>query len=72
MHFVTDANDSILKEIEISYTGKIAVGKGYLIKGGMKQEIGSNLGLTGNDGIQFFKSSTNMDFSQLESMSVQE
>ena len=38
----------------------------------MKQEIDSNLGLTGNDGIQFFKSSTNMDFSQLESMSVQE
>jgi len=69
---ITDANDSILKEIEISYTGKIAVGKGYLIKGGMKQEIDSNLGLTGNDGIQFFKSSTNMDFSQLESMSVQE
>ena len=38
----------------------------------MKQEIDSNLGLTGNDGSQFFKSSTNMDFSQLESMSVQE
>ena len=63
---INDANDSILKEIGISYTGEIAAGKGYLIKGGKKQEIDSNLGLTGKDGSQFFKSPTNMDFSQLE------
>ena len=69
---INDANDSILKEIGISYTGEIAAGKGYLIKGGKKQEIDSNLGLTGKDGCQFFKSPTNMDFSQLEGMSVQE
>ena len=36
---INDANDSILKEIGISYTGKIAAGKGYPIKGGKKQEI---------------------------------
>ena len=69
---INDSNDSILKEIGISYTGEIAAGKGYLIKGDKKQEIDSNLGLTGKDGSQFFKSPTNMDFSQLESMSVQE
>ena len=69
---INDANDSILKEIGISYTGEIAAGKGYLIKGGKKQEIDSNLGLTGKDGSQFFKSPTNMDFSQLEGISVQE
>ena len=69
---IKDANDSILKEIGWSYTGKIAAGKGYPIKEGKKQEIDSNLGLTGNDGSQFFKSSTNMDFSQLETMSILE
>ena len=69
---INDANDSILKEIGISYTGKIAAGKGYLIKGGKKQEIDSNLGLTGKDGSQFFKSPTKMDFTQLEGVSVQE
>jgi phytoene dehydrogenase-like protein len=69
---INDLNDSILKEIGISFTGEIAAGKGYLIKGGKKQEIDSNLGLTGKDGSQFFKSPTNMDFSQLESTSVQE
>ena len=69
---INDANDSILKEIGISYTGEIAAGKGYLIIGGKKQEIDSNLGLTGKDGSQFFMSPTNIDFSQLESMSVQE
>ncbi len=50
---INDANDSILKEIGISYTGEIAAGKGYLIKGGKKQEIDSNLGLTGKDGSIF-------------------
>ena len=69
---INDENYSILKEIGISYTGEIAAGKGYLIKGGKKQEIDSNFGLTGIDGSQFFKSPTNMDFSQLEGMSVQE
>jgi phytoene dehydrogenase-like protein len=69
---VNDSNDSIMKEIGISYTGKIAAGGGYLINGGKKQEIDSNLGLTGKDGSQFFKSPTNIDFSQLESTTVQE
>ena len=69
---ITDANDSILKEIGISYTGGIATGRGYLINGGKKQEIDSNLGLTGKDGSQFFKSPTNIDFSQLERTTVQE
>ena len=69
---INDANDSILKEIGISHTGEIAAGKGYLIKGGKKQEIDSNFGLTGKDGSQFFKSPTNMDFSQLEIPTVQE
>jgi phytoene dehydrogenase-like protein len=69
---INDANDSILKEIGISYTGEIAAGKGYLIIGGKKQEIGSNWGLTGKDGSQFFLSPTNIDFSQLESTTVQE
>ena len=52
--------------------GKFAAGKGYLIKGGKKQEIDSNLRLTGKDGSQFFKSPTKMDFTQLEGVSVQE
>ncbi len=69
---LNDANDSILKEIGISYTGEIAAGKGYLIIGGNKKEIGSNWGLTGKDESQFFLSPTNIDFSQLEGTTVQE
>jgi protoporphyrinogen oxidase len=37
--YLTDANDSILKEIGITYTGGIPAGKGYLISGGKKREI---------------------------------
>ena len=70
--FLTDATDSILKEIGITYTGGIPAGKGYLINGGKKHEIGNDWGLTGKDGSQFFKSPTNIDFSQLESVTEQE
>jgi len=70
--YLTDATDSILKEIGITYTGGIPTGKGYLINGGKKHEIGSDWGLTGKDGSQFFKSPTNIDFSQLESVTEQE
>jgi phytoene dehydrogenase-like protein len=70
--FLTDATDSILKEIGITYTGGIPSGKGYLITGGKKNEIGNDWGLIGKDGSQFFKSPTNIDFSQLESVTEQE
>src|SRR3954451_5713480 len=70
--YLTDATDSILKEIGITYTGGIPTGKGFLINGGKKHEIGSDWGLTGKDGSQFFKSPTNIDFSQLESVTEQE
>lgn len=69
---ITDANDSILKEMGISCTGAIAAGRGYLINEGKKQELDSNLGLTGKDGSKFFQSPTNIDFSQLETTTVQE
>src|SRR4051812_12186157 len=70
--YLTDATDSILKEIGITYTGGIPSGKGYLINEGKKHEIGSDWGLTGKDGSQFFKSPTNIDFSQLASVTEQE
>jgi phytoene dehydrogenase-like protein len=70
--FLTDATDSILKEIGITYTGSIPAGKGYLINGGKKHEIGNDWGLTGKDGSQFIKAPTNIDFSQLESITEQE
>ena len=70
--YLTDATDSILKEIGITYTGGIPAGKGYLINEGKKHEIGNDWGLTGKDGSQFFKSPTNIDFSQLESVTEQE
>lgn len=37
--YLTDATDSILKEIGITYTGGIPALKGYLISGGKKREI---------------------------------
>src|SRR3954469_3792428 len=37
--YLTDASDTILKEIGITYTGGIPAGKGYLISGGKKHEI---------------------------------
>ncbi len=73
--FLTDASDSILKEIGIAYTGGIPAGKGYLISGGKKREIAGDYSswLSGkSDGSQFFISPTKMDFSQLESVTEQE
>ena len=37
--FLTDAGDSVLKEIGIPYTGGIAASKAYLIIGGKKHEV---------------------------------
>jgi phytoene dehydrogenase-like protein len=73
--YLTDASDSILKEIGITYTGGIPAGKGYLITGGKKREIAGDYSswLSGkNDGSQFFISPTKMDFSQLEGVTEQE
>lgn len=83
--FLTDSTDSILKEIGITFTGGIAAGKGktYLISSGKKRKVpgdyGSWLSSGKGDGssvvsdeIQFFKSPTEMDFSQLEGVTVQE
>jgi phytoene dehydrogenase-like protein len=81
--FLTDSTDSILKEIGITYTGGIAGGKSYLISSGKKHEVpgdyGSWLSSGKGDGssvvsdeIQFFNSPTNLDFSQLEGVTVQE
>jgi phytoene dehydrogenase-like protein len=83
--FLTDSTDLILKEIGINFTGGIAGGKGksYLISGGKKREISGDYGswlssgkgdgtLVETDESQFFKSPTEMDFSQLEGVTVQE
>lgn len=83
--FLTDAADLILKEIGITFSGGIAAGKGksYLISGGKKREISGDYGswlssgngdgtLVETNGSQFFKSPTEMDFSQLEGITVQE
>ena len=73
--YLTDATDSILKEIGITYTGGIPALKGYLIRSGKKHEIagGYSSWLSGkNDGSQFFISPTKIDFSQLESVTEQE
>jgi phytoene dehydrogenase-like protein len=74
--YLTDAADSILKEIDITYTGGIPAGKGYLINGGKKREIplfDYSIWLSGkSDGSQFFISPAKIDFSQLESVTVQE
>jgi phytoene dehydrogenase-like protein len=74
--YLTDATDTILKEIGITYTGGIPAGKGYLISGGKKREIAGDYGswLTGKseEGSQFFISPTNIDFSQLENVTEQE
>jgi phytoene dehydrogenase-like protein len=73
--YLTDETDSTLKEIGITYTGGIPAGKGYLISGGKKREIAGDYSswLSGkSDGSQFFISPTNIDFSQLESVTEQE
>ena len=83
--FLTDSTDSILKEIGITFTGGIAGGKGksYLISSGKKREVPGDYGswlssgksdgtFVETDGSQFIKSPTEMDFSQLEGVTVQE
>ncbi len=73
--YLTDATDSILKEIGITYTGGIPALKGYLISDGKKREIAGDYSswLSGkSDGSQFFISPTEIDFSQLESVTEQE
>jgi phytoene dehydrogenase-like protein len=74
--YLTDATDTILKEIGITYTGGIPAGKGYLISGGKKREIAGDYSswLTGksDEGSQFFISPTRIDFSQLENVTEQE
>ena len=83
--FLTDAADSILKEIGITFTGGNAGGKGksYLISGGRKHEVPGDYGswlssgkgdgtLVETNGSRFFKSPTEMDFLQLEGVTVQE
>ena len=74
--YLTDATDSILKEMGITYTGGIPTGKGYLISGGKIREIAGDYSswLTGKSdvGSQFFISPTKIDFSQLESVTEQE
>jgi phytoene dehydrogenase-like protein len=82
--YISDLGDVVLKEIGINYTGGIAGGKGaaYLISGGKKQRVPndyswiSSTKSEGNlgemDGSQFFNLLTKADFSQLESVTVQE
>ena len=74
--YLTDATDTILKELGITYTGGIPAGKGYLISGRKKREIAGDYSswLTGksDDGSQFFISPTKIDFSQLENVTEQE
>src|SRR5918995_2595086 len=83
--FLTDATHSILKEIDITFTGGTAGGKGksYLISGGSKREVPGDYGswlysgkgdgtLVETVGSRFFKSPTEMDFSQLEGVTVKE
>ena len=73
--YLTDSTDSILKEIGITYTGGIPALKGYLISDGKKREIAGDYSswLSGkSDGSQFFISPTEIDFSQLESVTEQE
>src|ERR671919_1398421 len=83
--FLTDSTDSILKEIGVPFTGGTAGGKGksYLISGGSKREVPGDYGswlssgkgdgtLVETDGSRFFKSPTEMDFSQLEGITVKE
>jgi phytoene dehydrogenase-like protein len=83
--FLTDSTDSILKEIGITFTGGVAAGKGksYLISGDKKREVPGDYGswlsagkgdgtLVETDGSRFFKSPTEIDFSQLEGITVKE
>ena len=79
--FLTDAGDSVLKEIGIPYTGGIAASKAHLIIGGKKHEVPaeysflsgkSNGSSGGSNASQFFDSLAKIDFSELENVTVQE
>jgi phytoene dehydrogenase-like protein len=79
--FLSDAGDSVLKEIGIPYTGGIAASKAYLIIGGKKHEVpaeysrlsGKSNGSSGESiDSQFFNSLAKIDFSELENVTVQE
>ena len=79
--FITEAGDSVLKEIGIPYTGGIAASKAYLIIGGKKHEVPaeysrlsgkSNESWGGSNANQFFNSLAKIDFSELENVTVQE
>jgi phytoene dehydrogenase-like protein len=79
--FLSDAGDSVLKEIGIPYTGGIAASKAYLIIGGKKHEVpaeysrlsGKSNGSSGESiDSQFFDSLAKIDFSELENVTVQE
>ncbi|HEY7573433.1 MAG TPA: FAD-dependent oxidoreductase [Nitrososphaeraceae archaeon] len=74
--YLTDATDTILKELGITYTGGIPAGKGYLISGGKKREIAGDYSSwfsgKSDDGSKFFVAPTKIDFSQLESVTEQE
>ena len=82
--YLSDVGAEVLQELGIKYTGGIAVGKGtsYYIMDGKKNQMPSDwsrIPFTKNngdsyeiDGSQFFNSLAKMDFSQLESVTVQE
>ena len=79
--FLSDAGDSVLKEIGIPYTGGIAASKAYLIIGGKKHEVPaeySRLSGKSNESSdesidsQFFNSLAKIDFSELENVTVHE
>jgi phytoene dehydrogenase-like protein len=74
---------AVLQELGVTYTGGIAAGKGssYLISDGKKHQIPSDYswipsakgeGNLGEAKSQFFNSLAKVDFSQLESVTVQE
>ena len=82
--YLSDVGAEILQELGIKYTGGIAVGKGtsYYIIDGKKNQMPSDwsrIPFTKNngdsseiDGSQFYNSLAKIDFSQLESVTVQE
>jgi phytoene dehydrogenase-like protein len=82
--YLSDVGAEILQELGIKYTGGIPGGKGtsYFIIDGKKNQIPSDwsrISFTNNnavsseiDGSQFYNSLAKMDFSQLESTTVQE
>ncbi|MDQ3838111.1 MAG: hypothetical protein M3297_02465 [Thermoproteota archaeon] len=78
--YLTEAGDSVLKEIGIKFTGGIAAGKTYLIIGGKKHEVPveysflsygkSNENSGESKESQFFNSLANTDFSELERVTI--